>query len=482
MNFMPYTSFILIPIVIASILGYNAFLFYLLGFFSVFQGMSLINFTAFYRFGISPFYLISIFIFFTFLFELRENLIRIRNFLRKNKFLYLLFLFVFLSILSAFFLPILFKGMKVLIPRKSIGGCISNSNCLLEITISNIGQACYICLNALVIMFLISYISKIKKSILFMISQINIIVVIILAFWFRLHCYGKLKFPSNIFYTNPTYGFPFACPRVNGPFLEPSFLGAFISASVIAIISYILWLLFFRKIERPEDYFYKYIAVFYSLILLFLSFIILTFTRSTTGYGSFVISMFLLIMLFSFKLYSLKKLKKGRVKSWKDFIYIFFKILLLILVIFYVGWGITEKLGWKSSLLNSVLYEKTLAYVKLTNPRAKADIFSFRLFLKTYGLGVGLGSNRPSSFIAYILSNLGLWGFVLFFGFLLRLYYLSFRLIHLDGVLFFALFFSISMVVGMSFGVPDISFPPFWWSLFLLIVSYFKVKEELYEK
>ena len=103
MNFMPYTSFILIPMVIASILGYNTFLFYLLGFFSVFQGMSLINFTAFYRFGISPFYLMSIFIFFTFLFELRENLIRIRNFLRKNKFLYLLFLFVFFIYFIGFF-------------------------------------------------------------------------------------------------------------------------------------------------------------------------------------------------------------------------------------------------------------------------------------------------------------------------------------------------------------------------------------------
>lgn len=46
--------------------------------------------------------------------------------------------------------------------------------------------------------------------------------------------------------------------------------------------------------------------------------------------------------------------------------------------------------------------------------RSSADGDSYRIVLDTFGFGVGLGSNRPSSFLAAMLSTVGLIGTVLF--------------------------------------------------------------------
>jgi hypothetical protein len=53
--------------------------------------------------------------------------------------------------------------------------------------------------------------------------------------------------------------------------------------------------------------------------------------------------------------------------------------------------------------------------------RTYSDIMALGIWLQSYGLGVGLGSNRPSSFVTSLLSNLGLIGFVLFALFVLLL-------------------------------------------------------------
>ena len=46
--------------------------------------------------------------------------------------------------------------------------------------------------------------------------------------------------------------------------------------------------------------------------------------------------------------------------------------------------------------------------------RSGADAYSYELLARTFGLGVGLGANRPSSFLATLLSTTGVVGTVLF--------------------------------------------------------------------
>ena len=46
--------------------------------------------------------------------------------------------------------------------------------------------------------------------------------------------------------------------------------------------------------------------------------------------------------------------------------------------------------------------------------RSGVDAFSLQVVLRSLGVGVGLGSNRPSSFALMLLSNVGVVGSVLF--------------------------------------------------------------------
>src|SRR6185369_12061366 len=48
------------------------------------------------------------------------------------------------------------------------------------------------------------------------------------------------------------------------------------------------------------------------------------------------------------------------------------------------------------------------------NERSGADSFSIQVAVRSLGLGVGLGANRPSSFAVMLLSNVGVVGLLLF--------------------------------------------------------------------
>ena len=52
--------------------------------------------------------------------------------------------------------------------------------------------------------------------------------------------------------------------------------------------------------------------------------------------------------------------------------------------------------------------------------RSTSDLFSVNLTIQTWGVGVGLGANRPSSFAALLLSSVGIIGVLLFVVFLAR--------------------------------------------------------------
>jgi hypothetical protein len=95
--------------------------------------------------------------------------------------------------------------------------------------------------------------------------------------------------------------------------------------------------------------------------------------------------------------------------------------------------------------------------------RTAADLYSLQLVFQTYGLGVGLGSNRSSSLLATLVSNVGVAGTLAFLVFYFRLFgtlpqeYAWFKWAG------FALF--LNMVLGVS----DITMPLLWVPIFLAI-------------
>jgi hypothetical protein len=99
--------------------------------------------------------------------------------------------------------------------------------------------------------------------------------------------------------------------------------------------------------------------------------------------------------------------------------------------------------------------------------RFGADVFATELIIKTFGIGVGLGSNRASGFLVNIFSSVGIIGgglFLLFMAKILRVLFIT-RLS--DPYSRFYLSFLLTMLMTMIISGPDINNPVFWCAIML---------------
>jgi len=138
---------------------------------------------------------------------------------------------------------------------------------------------------------------------------------------------------------------------------------------------------------------------FATLILLFLS-------TSTTAYVSFMVYMFV-----------------GGAPMILDLIRRKFQATIVIgftvLVVFVVATQYISTIGALSDvgdLFDNVLFYKS--YTASSMERGNWNLQAWQCFIETFGLGVGLGSTRASSFPLVLLSNVGLIGTVLFGAFI----------------------------------------------------------------
>jgi hypothetical protein len=95
--------------------------------------------------------------------------------------------------------------------------------------------------------------------------------------------------------------------------------------------------------------------------------------------------------------------------------------------------------------------------------RSHADIRAVGLLRDTWGLGVGMGSNRASSYLATLLGNTGVLGAALFLtacAYQLRL--LSKVALKGRAIAMFFLGSSVSALITMVVAIPDQNWPVFW--------------------
>lgn len=90
--------------------------------------------------------------------------------------------------------------------------------------------------------------------------------------------------------------------------------------------------------------------------------------------------------------------------------------------------------------------------------RSTADTFSIGILLDTWGLGSGLGSNRPSSFLTMVLSSVGLLGFILLLTFFASIIKKASKLAEWRPVAVSLL----TLLVAKSVAEPDLT-PPLMW-------------------
>ena len=98
---------------------------------------------------------------------------------------------------------------------------------------------------------------------------------------------------------------------------------------------------------------------------------------------------------------------------------------------------------------------------ELSNKRA------LEIVKETYGLGVGLGSNRASSFFASLVSNTGVLGALLFSGMLLTLLWRYFKAPQLSDMQIFVAASLPTATLAMGLGIPDLNLPMYWGFIFL---------------
>ena len=131
------------------------------------------------------------------------------------------------------------------------------------------------------------------------------------------------------------------------------------------------------------------------------------------------------------------------------------------------GWLALENSSYKpqlSGLMENVIVSKVQlqdGVRELSNKRA------LEIVQETYGLGVGLGSNRASSFFASLVSNTGVLGALLFFCMLLSLLWRYFKATRLTDMQIFVAAALPTATLAMGLGIPDLNLPMYWGFIFL---------------
>jgi hypothetical protein len=375
------------------------------------------------EFGIQPYYCVATLFVIRFL-VFGTPVMRFAN----RSFTWLWISFVSISWISSLTFPFIFVGVPVIDPRIGMEEFILQGPTPLRFQLSNIVQPAFLTLNVLVLLASAKAdLSVAKAHKAFMWSAYLIILII----FSQASCFLLgLQFPVKLLNNNPGYSIVLLNSeqlRPGGSFTEPSVAGAVLAALFAAF----LWEHFRGK---------------RSLLKSGVTLLACLLVASTSSLLAVIIVS--LVLIFAYPAVRLPWfIRLDRLKRLSVFLIsaVLFSALLFVPSLRAILLSQTqEKIGSHSALV-----------------RLGADAFSFNLVRQTYGLGVGLGSNRPSSFVAALLSQVGIGGFALFvFAAWKTLWPLrrDYRWIGMAAL---------GLLLSMAFGVPDLSFS-FLWILFAL--------------
>ena len=129
-------------------------------------------------------------------------------------------------------------------------------------------------------------------------------------------------------------------------------------------------------------------------------------------------------------------------------------------------WGIVAYEGSTikphiDSMVKGLIVDKALGRIA-ASPRAETNLRALELVKETYGLGVGMGSQRSSSFFASLLANTGVLGFTLFIGMLATLLWRYWKASALSDAQIFVAAALPTATLAMGLGIPDLNIPMYW--------------------
>jgi hypothetical protein len=410
---------------------------------------SIFQATAFINIGDSP---IIVYYFFGVLFVLRGVVdlfwlpLGWRVPKQNNPLLYLLG-FVLIAVLGAFILPQIFYGTLVYSPKISIDDQFNNMTHL-ALESQHFNQSIQLLVNALI--FIIIWFRIISPLAFIRAIVFSLVFALGIALWQVVSNATNIYFPKELLYTVEGWSVGNeqligSFSRVNSTFLEPSVFATYLTG-VFAFL--LIW-----WVKRPN-----WILLGGVLLTLFAMLI----TTSTTAYLGLV-GVLVCILLGV----GLLQLINGGWTS-KSLLVLLFATVAVIWIGLMVFVG-SPDLG---DLVNVVLLQKSDG--DSFKVRMESDLQGFEILWNTYGLGVGLGSNRPSSFLTFLLSNVGILGFLLFVMFLVSLTRLALHNISrlnqesMNNWAVAGAWGLWATIVAKISAQPDLSFSPMWvWIFFL---------------
>lgn len=230
---------------------------------------------------------------------------------------------------------------------------------------------------------------KVIPALILIVSTIHIFWAALDLTFYYAGLSGALDFIRNGNYSSGDQAFG-GLKRIAGTFTEASFF----ATNTLALFAFCQTLFFFG--------YRKLLSGSVSLCL----FLLLILSTSTTAYVG--LALYLSWLGVSFLA---ERIHKGsRKRSSKLFLgaYAFGIITLIIIFAFFDA----------SSFLDALVFKK--ASTDSGVERTFWNLTALNAFFETFGLGVGVGSTRSSSFLVTLLSNTGLIGFLLYFSFTLR--------------------------------------------------------------
>jgi hypothetical protein len=352
---------------------------------SAFQAASVINFGGGFAIGISPYFFVATLVAIRFAFTWIKGSL---SFKRGDVALEItgpLLMLATWGVVSAIFLPFLFAGVHVDTPRL---GMDPVSTTPLEWSMSNAAQAGYLLLNSAFLIYVLWQSNEAKRieRLSWAFVWAGAIASAVGAYQLAAHVLG-LPFPAEIFNSNAGWQQLVSqrvagAWRVSATFNEPSSAGIFFAA-------WTAYLLFLVRDQRS--------ATGVLWFLFWCGIVMLLLTTSTTGY----VTASVLIGLVGFT--ELRSLAgKG---------YLSGKLMLTFAAIVVVVVAFAFLMPDFKQLIADIIWYKGQSHSG--QERASTILVALDVTMESWGLGVGLGSNRPSGMLFYILSNIGLPGSIL---------------------------------------------------------------------
>jgi len=332
------------------------------------------------------------------------------------------------SIFSAVFFPRIFEGLYVLSPSGGIDDEIASPTPL-SFSKGNVAQSLYLALNVVTLFAVATIRSEIFGRSLLKWWLISGVVAAAFSVYQKLSFQFGIYYPSDLIFSNQGYSIgndqaEAGVNRVNAVFTEPSTAGNYFGC----LFAFCL----FQLVGR-----WNWMRFTQSVLFAYCTYL----TASSIGY---------LEMIFALGLVGVSSAIGNR------------------LIVVGAALGATAVAGvlLAGELIRSLTLDKveTLSFLN----RTTADLMSLQLLLETSFMGAGLGSNRPSSFITYLLSNVGIAGFLLF-GLLVWTIARSAKAtgeLRTQQALLFSL---LTLLAGKVLGIPDLNSPSLWSLLAVLI-------------